>query len=75
MGEEKDVGNRVFINKVVGNNDNKEEHIDDSKGDETLKVIFPFNFTLCFLFRKYVITKLHASGFNPYECNLAISRP
>ena len=44
VGEEKDVGNRVFINKVVGNNDNKEEHIDDSKGDETLKVIFPLYF-------------------------------
>ena len=37
MGEEKNVGDRAFINKVGGNNDDQETHIDNSKSDEGLK--------------------------------------
>ena len=46
VGEEKDVGDGVFINKVVGNNDDQEKNIDDSKSNQALKNIFIFKDSL-----------------------------
>ena len=38
MWEKQNVGVRVDVNAVVGDNDGKEYHINDGKGDETLKI-------------------------------------